>query len=571
MTRRRGICVGAGYFSQFHLDAWKRMEDVEIVALCDLNESKARGAAARHEIPHVVKDLTQALKLGPVDFVDIITPPDSHRALVEQAAAEGLAILCQKPLAPDFTTAQQIVDSTERAGVRFMVHENFRFQPWHREIRRLIDAGVIGDQLHTLTMRTRLGDGWRPDAYLARQPYFREMSRLLVHETGVHLIDVFRYLGGEIVETYSLLRRLNEVIAGEDCGLITFRLKGGAIAVWDANRFNDSTASDPRYTFGEFLIEGNLGSIRLYPDGTLTVHRLGGRETARAYTHENIGFGGDCVYFTQRHFIDCLNSGAPFETNGPDYLKNLAVVEAVYQSAKENRPISIADVRPDRRRYVDLTLPIDATLPNASVTTSRTLDGDGWNATTLTLYSHCGTHMDAPRHFLAEGATIDQQALEVCSGRARIVDLTPVEPRQLFTVEDLLPWADLIQPGERLLFRTDWHRRFGSDDYRNALPRISPELAQWLVDRRVVLIGVEPPSVADVNDMVELTEVHRILLGGNVCIVEGLANLDQLECDVVEFTAFPLRVSGGDGCPVRAVACECVTNSIDPPFHRADR
>jgi kynurenine formamidase len=179
--------------------------------------------------------------------------------------------------------------------------------------------------------------------------------------------------------------------------------------------------------------------------------------------------------------------------------------------------------------------------------------------------------MDAPRHFLAEGATIDQQALEVCSGPARIVDLTPVEPGQLFTVADLLPWADLIQPGDRLLFRTDWHKRFGSDDYRNALPRISPELAQWLVDRRVALIGVEPPSVADVNDMVELTEVHRILLGGNVCIVEGLANLDQLECDVVEFTAFPLRVSGGDGCPVRAVACECVTNSIDPPFHRADR
>jgi D-apiose dehydrogenase len=570
MTRLRGICVGAGYFSQFHLDAWKRIEDVEIVAVCDLDEARARAAAERCGIPHAAKDLQQALKRSPVDFVDIITPPATHRALIEQAVDSGLAIICQKPLASDFMTAQEIVDVAERAGVRFMVHENFRFQPWHREIRRLIESGAIGNRLHSLTMRTRLGDGWGPEAYVARQPYFREMPRLLVHETGVHLIDLFRFLGGEIVETYSLLRRLNDMIAGEDCGLLTFRLQNGAIAVWDANRFNDSAASDPRYTFGEFLIEGNAGSIRLTGDGVLTVQRLGGREIPHAYTHVNHGFGGDCVYFTQRHFIDCLKSGEEFETSGREYLKNLAVVDAVYRSATENRPIAIADARPDRRRWVDLSLPVDSALPNASVTALRTLDRDGWNATTLTLYSHCGTHMDAPRHFLAKGATIDQQALEVCCGPARVLDLTPVEPRQLLTVDDLRPWSDLIRPGERLLFRTDWHKRFGSDEYRNLLPRISPELARWLVDRQVALVGVEPPSVADVNDMAELTEVHGILLGGNVCIVEGLSNLDQLQADVVEFIAFPLRISGGDGCPVRAVAREDLDNPV-PPFHQGPR
>ncbi|QDT57479.1 Kynurenine formamidase [Caulifigura coniformis] len=559
MTRRRGICIGAGYFSQFHLDAWRRMEDVEIVALCDVDEARAREAAKRFEIRHAVKDLSQALKLGPVDFVDIITPPASHRALVEQAAEAQLNIICQKPLAPDYRTARRIVEEAARRGVRFMVHENFRFQPWHREIRRLIDVGAVGDRLHSLTMRTRLGDGWGPDAYLARQPYFRDMPRLLVHETGVHLIDLFRFLGGEIVETYSVLRRLNDVIAGEDTGLLTFRMKGGAVAVWDANRFNDSTAADPRYTFGEMLVEGNGGSIRLASDGGLTVQPLGGRETTHAYTHVDRGFGGDCVYFTQRHFIDCLNSGAEFETNGAEYLKTLAVVEAVYQSARENRPVAPGGARSGSRRFVDLSLRIDESLPNASVTDFRTLERDGWNATTLTLYSHCGTHMDAPRHFLAEGATIDEQALEVCCGPARVIDLTPTAPKQLLTVDDFGVVADLIGPGDRLLLRTDWHKRFGTDDYRNGLPRISAELAQWLVDRGVALVGVEPPSVADVNDMRELTEVHRILLGGNVCIVEGLAHLDQLQSDVVEFMAFPLRISRGDGCPVRAVAYEFVS------------
>ena len=77
----------------------------------------------------------------------------------------------------------------ERASVPFMVHENFRFQPWYREIKRLVDRETIGDRLHGLYVRTRTGDGYGDNAYLNRQPYFRQMPRLLIHETGVHFID----------------------------------------------------------------------------------------------------------------------------------------------------------------------------------------------------------------------------------------------------------------------------------------------------------------------------------------------------------------------------------------------
>jgi len=88
------------------------------------------------------------------------------------------------------------------------------------------------------------------------------------------------------------------------------------------------------------------------------------------------------------------------------------------------------------------------------------------------------------------------------------------------------------------------------------LPRISLELAQWLVERQVGLLGVEPPSVADVNNIRELTDVHQTLFHGHVVIVEGLANLDQLTEPVVDFIALPLKVIGGDGTPVRAIARE---------------
>ncbi len=563
MKRWRGVCIGAGYFSQFHYEAWRRMDDVQVAAVCDLDLAKAQQVAKQFESAAAFADAEAVLEVPDIDFVDIITPPASHLELVRAAASRVGAIICQKPLAPDLATAQALVAAAREHECRLMVHENFRFQPWHREIRRLLDQGAIGDRLHTITCRSRPGDGWGPDAYLNRQPYFRTMPRLLVHETGVHLIDVFRFLGGELDTAWAQLRRLNEAIAAEDAGLLTFRFQSGALAVWDANRYNESTAADPRYTFGEFLIEASGGSIRLYPDGRLTVQRLGQSELDHPYEHSHRGFGGDCVLATQRHFIDCLRTGQPFETGGEEYLKNLHAVEAVYQAAQVGHRVSIggtsepAAPAPAPRRIVDLSLPIDERLPGAKVESFKQLARDGWNATNITLYSHCGTHMDAPRHFVAGGVTLERMDLAACCGPARVLDLTPIQPRELIGVAHLRRWDAVIRPGDRLLLRTDWHRRFGTPAYRNELPRIAPDLASWLVERRVALLGVEPPSVADVNSLAELTAIHQILLGGNVVIVEGLAYLDQLRSEVVEFLALPLRIVGGDGCPVRAIAIEC--------------
>jgi len=207
-------------------------------------------------------------------------------------------------------------------------------------------------------------------------------------------------------------------------------------------------------------------------------------------------------------------------------------------------------------RVIDLSLDINNAMPGVDVSVAKRVEVDGWNATTLNLYSHCGTHMDAPRHFLPDGASLEQQDLNVCVGVAQVVNVAPAAPRQLIGVDDLGELAHSIQPGARLLFRTDWHKRYGTPEYRQQLPRISLELAKWLSQKKVGMIGVEPPSVADVNDMQELTEVHQTLFRGNVLIIEGLAHLDQIHATSVEFIALPLKITGGDGSPVRAIAIE---------------
>ena len=185
-------------------------------------------------------------------------------------------------------------------------------------------------------------------------------------------------------------------------------------------------------------------------------------------------------------------------------------------------------------RVIDLSLDVNNDMPGVDVSVAKRIGVEGWNATTLSLYSHCGTHMDAPRHFLPEGAPLDQQDLSVCVGMATLVNIASAEPKQLINVDDLGALVDVIEPGARLLFRTDWHKRYGTPEYRNELPRISLALAEWLIERKVAMIGVEPPSVADVNNIQELTDVHQTLFRGNVLIVEGLAHLDQIKDDLLE-------------------------------------
>jgi len=342
MARLRGVAVGAGYFSQFHYDAWGRIPEVDLVALADLDAARAAEYAERHGIAHSFTDYVHMFDEIRPDFVDVITPPPVHREICQAAAERGIHVICQKPLAPEFEEARRIVEQAEAAGIRLMVHENFRFQPWHREIKRLLEAGTIGGKLHSLTFRSRPGDGWGDDAYLGRQPYFRTMPRLLVHETGVHFVDTFRFLAGEVRRVYCLLRRLNPVIAGEDCGLLVMEFASGAVGLWDANRYNETTTEDPRYVFGTFLVEGDGGSIRLSEDGSMSVQPLGAPEHPNDYVHERRGFSGDCCLATQRHFVERLLDGRPFETSGREYLKTLAVVEALYESAERKAPVDLA-------------------------------------------------------------------------------------------------------------------------------------------------------------------------------------------------------------------------------------
>lgn len=333
MTKIRVAVIGAGYFSQFHYDAWTRMEDVEVVGLCDLDAARASEAAARWSVSQTFTDAADMLDRLKPDLVDIVTPPAAHLTLITLAAQRHIDVICQKTFCLSLAEARQAVQIAETAGIRLIVHENFRFQPWYAEIKKWLDAGRLG-QVYQATFRLRPGDGQGADAYLSRQPYFQKMERFLVHETAIHFVDTFRFLFGEVADVFADLRRLNPVIAGEDAGLVIFRHRNGVRAVFDGNRLVDHPARNHRLTMGEMIVEGARAVLRMDGDGNLFARALQSNawETV-AFEKSEAGFGGDSVYRLQRHVIDHLKSRGLLMNTARDYLANLTVEEAIYRSA----------------------------------------------------------------------------------------------------------------------------------------------------------------------------------------------------------------------------------------------
>jgi kynurenine formamidase len=213
-------------------------------------------------------------------------------------------------------------------------------------------------------------------------------------------------------------------------------------------------------------------------------------------------------------------------------------------------------VGPSLPRIIDLTLTLRPGMRGVACEPKFNFKEHGWNAQTLHLYSHCGTHMDAPTHAEAGDRTIDEVPLSQCMGPAWLVKLDGIAPRTLITVADLGGIAKRFAPGESLILRTGWSAFIDDEKWRDKLPRVSLELARWCVEHRVKLLGVEPPSVADVNDLPELIRIHQTLLSGGVLLVEGLTNLGAISQERVFFAALPLKPLRGDGSPVRAFAIE---------------
>jgi arylformamidase len=203
-------------------------------------------------------------------------------------------------------------------------------------------------------------------------------------------------------------------------------------------------------------------------------------------------------------------------------------------------------------KLIDVTVPIDASLPNYPGNTPFTLEaikriarGDSSNVSTLHMSAHTGTHVDAPRHFFDDAPGVDALPLEMMLGRTRVIEISS---RSGIGAEQL---ADLdLSDDVRILFKTSNSRLWGSPDFHTDYVGVTASGAEHLIAHGIKVVGVDYLSVEEFKK--PGAPAHHVLLGGGTIVIEGL-NLRDVEPGVYEMFCLPLRIVGADGAPARVV------------------
>jgi predicted dehydrogenase len=341
MTDRVAIgLIGCGFFSRNHLNSWKDLQPqgADVVAVCDIDPAKARSTAEQFGIPHWYTDAETMFRERNLGLVDIVTRMDTHLPLARLAAKYRVPMIVQKPFAPNWEECVAIVETAETAGLFLAVHENFRFQTPLQKVKQVLESGAIGEPSWArISFRT----GY--DIY-AGQPYFYGEERFVILDLGVHVVDVARYLLGEVERVSCETQRRNAKVKAEDTATMLLRHTSGAVSVVECT-YESRKEPDP---FPETLveIEGPRGALVTKPGYRMEL-TVDGKMTASEFDIPLLHWANkpwhmveESVYKTCAHFLERLKAGQDADTSGRDNLKTYAVCEAAYESQATGRAVS---------------------------------------------------------------------------------------------------------------------------------------------------------------------------------------------------------------------------------------
>ena len=331
---KRGALIGCGFFARNHLHAWGMIEGAEIVAVCDVDESKVEAYAEEFGITKAYTDAGGMLEAQTLDFVDVATQPHTHLELTGLAAAHGVNVICQKPLAPSLEEAREIVEACR--DVTLMVHENFRWQRPMLELKRA--AASLGELFFG---RVHFRSAY--DVY-ANQPYLATDERFIIYDLGVHLFDLARFFFGEAETLTCHTRRVNPGIVAEDVATALLKMRSGAHVVVDmsyASRLE-------RELFPQTLVhlEGSKGSAILKADYQIAVTTESGTRyidaSPRMFDWASAPTAiPESVLNIQKHYVACLEKGTVPDTSGGDNLRSLELTFGAYRSAAEGLTVKL--------------------------------------------------------------------------------------------------------------------------------------------------------------------------------------------------------------------------------------
>ncbi len=205
---------------------------------------------------------------------------------------------------------------------------------------------------------------------------------------------------------------------------------------------------------------------------------------------------------------------------------------------------------------LDLTYVISPDMPvypgteGPTLSPANTYEKDGFKETLLSMYSHTGTHMDAPAHLFADRSTLDVLPASQFVGKATVIDCTDLGEGGSITMEQVRN-NPAAEQADFLLFHTGWGQYWGKPEYFGNYPCVTAEVVDFLIQTSKKGVGLDTISL----DPIASLTLHRQLLSTNkAVIIENLCNLDKLPQGLFTFCALPLRYENADGSPIRAVA-----------------
>ena len=339
MTTKKFAIFGCGFWSQFQLGAWKEIEGAECVALYNRTKSKAEELATRFGVPRVYDDAEELLKNEKPDFIDIITDVDTHEIFTLLGAKYGVDVICQKPLAPSYEAAKRMMKATSEAGIRFYVHENYRWQPQIRRLKAILDSGVIGTPF-------RCNSLWNTAFPLFEtQPFLATLEQFALTDQGSHQFDVLRYLFGEVATIYTQIQTVNPTIKGEDVATSLLRMKNGMVCVQQIS-FSSPLEKE---VFPQILlvVEGNMGSVRLDADYNFAI-TVGSSTTYEkmqmqkySWQTERLEPEPPSIVAINKNILNDMLGLEKAENTAADNFETVKLVWAAYESANTGKVVKL--------------------------------------------------------------------------------------------------------------------------------------------------------------------------------------------------------------------------------------
>ena len=328
--------IGAGRIGRLHAEQLAyRIPQADVVAVSDIVLEAAQRCAADFGIPTATQDHRDIMDNPDIEAVVVCSSTDSHAQMIEEAAAAGKHIFCEKPIALDLARIQEALAAVEKAGVKLQIGFNRRFDANHVRVRRAVEQGEIGEP-HLLHIISR-------DPSPPPIEYIKVSGGIFLDMT-IHDFDMARFLiGSEVEEIYAAGGVLVDPAIGEagdiDTTVITLRFENGVIGTIDNSR-RAAYGYDQRVE-----VFGSKGTIRTensYPNAAI----IAGPETVHRDLPLNffVERYGESYVAEKQMFLDCIQLDITPPVTGRDGLIPVMMGYAAWKSYKEHRPVKLSEI-----------------------------------------------------------------------------------------------------------------------------------------------------------------------------------------------------------------------------------